>query len=320
MVCFVWQSCKMMQSVSRLFYYCVTVCFQPGSAMFCGRQSFHLFFGSLFSVAFFVSTCIKILWSSSVWPVRPTPKSYRHSLHQEDPDLLDTIPSPGHKIQGVQNTKFQNCTASINRTHIGYTNSLPLALNGMSGKTCLSKHSGHLGSSDLTETKKIIVLICLDSWETKVEAVPMPNWGTGQLREFEAELIPRRRAAACSVVPVSGPSSAALQNRRCLWVFLDSPKFHEIPWNPSRHSEEFDEMIFKSDLQDAPPESNLIFNWGHGNAPRNGIFNRMGARAGRLLLMRRLQDKVHAFRSQRITMNHCKCVQRCKRSHSSLFS
>lgn len=156
MVCFVWQSCKMMQSVSRLFYYCVTVCFQPGSAMFCGRQSFHLFFGSLFSVAFFVSTCIKILWSSSVWPVRPTPKSYRHSLHQEDPDLLDTIPSPGHKIQGVQNTKFQNCTASINRTHIGYTNSLPLALNGMSGKTCLSKHSGHLGSSDLTETKILL--------------------------------------------------------------------------------------------------------------------------------------------------------------------
>lgn len=92
--------------------------------------------------------------------------------------------------------------------------------------------------------KNLIVLICLDSWETKVEAVPMPNWGTGQLREFEAELIPRRRAAACSVVPVSGPSSAALHNGRCLWVFLDSPKFHEIPWYPSRHSQ-FDEMIFK---------------------------------------------------------------------------
>ena len=84
----------------------------------------------------------------------------------------------------------------------------------------------------------------LDSWETKVEAVPLPNWGTGQLREFEAELIPRRPAAACSVVPVSGPSSVALQNGRCL---RNSRKFHEIPWNPSGHPYEFDEMILKCD-------------------------------------------------------------------------
>ncbi len=92
-----------------------------------------------------------------------------------------------------------------------------------------------------------------------------------------------------------------LQNGRCL-----------------RYTEIFHETLVINFINVNFKMFNVIWvNRGHRNAPRNGIFNRMGARAGRLLLMRRLQDKVHTFRSQRITMSHCKCDQRWEKSRKS---